>query len=225
MRCTDEDHRSVFADRSTRRPFSTTIDNPYLPNDSGNPAPSIEATTPDGLQRTTTEVTRDTKTIMGVDDCGRTTTPSASTARQPEDTFDWYAQDRDGSVWYLRRSHQGDSEDGTADTAGSFEGGVNGALPGIIMPAPSASRRSVPPGVREGCRRGHRRGAQPHRQRNHPTHRAAQRLAGLDELAARSLSRAAARRDPDGSAHEVADGLRMANGSVISRRRTRRFWR
>ena len=46
--------------------FSTRIDNPYLPLAPGTRTIS-EATTPDGLQRTTTEVTRDTKKIMGVD--------------------------------------------------------------------------------------------------------------------------------------------------------------
>jgi hypothetical protein len=50
-----------------------------------------------------------------------------------EDTFDWYAQDRDGNVWYFGEATK-KIEDGTADTTGSFEAGVNGALPGIIMP-------------------------------------------------------------------------------------------
>jgi len=51
-----------------------------------------------------------------------------------EDTFDWYAQDRDGNVWYFGEVTK-EYKDGSVDTAGSFEGGVNGALPGIIMPA------------------------------------------------------------------------------------------
>lgn len=52
-----------------------------------------------------------------------------------EDTFDWYAQDAEGNVWYLGED-TAEFEDGeVSTTAGSFEAGVDGALPGIIMPA------------------------------------------------------------------------------------------
>src|SRR5258708_12645662 len=60
--------------------FSATIDNPYLPMVPGTRT-IYEAHTPDGLQQTTTEVTRDTKTIASRP--RSSTTPSASTARQP----------------------------------------------------------------------------------------------------------------------------------------------
>ena len=52
-----------------------------------------------------------------------------------EDTFDWYAQDRDGTVWYMGED-TAEFEDGKLTTkSGSFEAGVDGALPGVIMPA------------------------------------------------------------------------------------------
>ena len=52
-----------------------------------------------------------------------------------EDTFDWYAQDDDGTVWYLGED-TAEFEDGRVSTReGSFEAGVNGAQPGVIMPA------------------------------------------------------------------------------------------
>jgi hypothetical protein len=52
-----------------------------------------------------------------------------------EDTFDWYAQDQAGNVWYFGED-TAEFEDGViTTTAGSFEAGVDGALPGIIMPA------------------------------------------------------------------------------------------
>ena len=52
-----------------------------------------------------------------------------------EDTFDWYAQDDDGNVWYLGED-TAEFEDGEVATrAGSFEAGVDGALPGSSMPA------------------------------------------------------------------------------------------
>lgn len=51
-----------------------------------------------------------------------------------EDTFDWYAQDAAGNVWYLGEE-TAEFEDGKPTTReGSFEAGVDGALPGVIMP-------------------------------------------------------------------------------------------
>ena len=52
-----------------------------------------------------------------------------------EVTDDWYAQDREGNVWYLGE-HVTNYEKGKAtDHTGSFEAGVDGAQPGIAMPA------------------------------------------------------------------------------------------
>jgi hypothetical protein len=52
-----------------------------------------------------------------------------------EDTFDWYAQDKVGNIWYLGEN-TAEFENGKLMTrGGSFEAGVDGALPGIIMPA------------------------------------------------------------------------------------------
>jgi len=111
--------------------FTTKIDNPYFPLTPGTRT-IYEATTQDGLQRTTTEVTRDTKNIMGVDTV--VVHDTVTIDNEPfEDTLDWYAQDRDGNVWYFGEATK-EFKDGSADTAGSFEGGVNGALPGVIMP-------------------------------------------------------------------------------------------
>ena len=51
-----------------------------------------------------------------------------------EDTLDWYAQDDSGTVWYLGED-TAEFEDGrVASREGSFEAGVDGALPGVIMP-------------------------------------------------------------------------------------------
>jgi len=52
-----------------------------------------------------------------------------------EDTLDWYAQDADGTVWYLGED-TAEFEDGEVSTReGSFEAGVDGAHAGVIMPA------------------------------------------------------------------------------------------
>ena len=55
--------------------------------------------------------------------------------RVAEDTYDWYAQDKDGNVWYLGEDTTAYEEDGTTSKEGSWEYGVDGALPGIVMPA------------------------------------------------------------------------------------------
>ena len=51
-----------------------------------------------------------------------------------ENTTDWYGQDKHGNVWYFGEATKEFKDDGTVDTMGSFESGVNGALPGIVMP-------------------------------------------------------------------------------------------
>ena len=52
-----------------------------------------------------------------------------------EDTFDWYAQDAAGAIWYLGED-TAEFEDGEiVSRGGSFEAGVDGALPGIAVPA------------------------------------------------------------------------------------------
>jgi hypothetical protein len=51
-----------------------------------------------------------------------------------EDTHDWFAQDRDGNVWYLGEDTTS-YEDGTPSTEGSWEAGVDGAEAGLVMPA------------------------------------------------------------------------------------------
>jgi hypothetical protein len=53
--------------------------------------------------------------------------------RLVEDTFDWFAQDRAGNVWYLGEDTT-EYEDGRpVSKEGSGEAGVDGARPGIVM--------------------------------------------------------------------------------------------
>ena len=54
-----------------------------------------------------------------------------------EDTLDWYAQDKEGNVWYFGEN-TAEFEDGRPVTlAGTFTAGVNNDKPGIIMEANS----------------------------------------------------------------------------------------
>lgn len=111
--------------------FTTTIDNPYLPFTPGTRL-TYESDTPDGHEEIVVEVTRDAKTVMGV-----AVVVVHDTVRLDgeiiEDTFDWYAQHRDGSVWYFGEDTH-EFENGVAVNAnGAWEAGVDGAQPGIVM--------------------------------------------------------------------------------------------
>ncbi|ELR96509.1 hypothetical protein [Gloeocapsa sp. PCC 73106] len=84
-------------------------------------------------------VTYDTKNILGVE-----TIVVRDVAWDEgvlvEDTFDWYAQDTEGNVWYLGEiatNYEYDEEGNFIGTNndGSWEAGVNGALPGYLMKA------------------------------------------------------------------------------------------
>jgi hypothetical protein len=52
-----------------------------------------------------------------------------------EDTVDWYAQDAEGNVWYMGEDTAEFEEGKLKSKAGSWEAGVDGALPGIMVPA------------------------------------------------------------------------------------------
>jgi hypothetical protein len=111
--------------------FSTTIDNPYYPLVPGTRF-IYEGTTADGVERNVVEVTHDTKVVMGVSTRVVHDTVEVD-GKAEEETFDWYAQDSDGNVWYFGEDTRALGGP-TVDTSGSFTAGVDGALPGIIMP-------------------------------------------------------------------------------------------
>jgi hypothetical protein len=53
-----------------------------------------------------------------------------------EDTFDWYAQDKDGKVWYFGEdTRELDARGRVKTTEGSWEAGQHRARPGIVMTA------------------------------------------------------------------------------------------
>jgi hypothetical protein len=53
-----------------------------------------------------------------------------------ENTFDYFAQDRDGNVWYFGEDTEELDKNGrVVSTAGTWRAGVDGAQPGVIMEA------------------------------------------------------------------------------------------
>src|SRR4030095_1512740 len=60
--------------------------------------------------------------------------PTAAGARL-EKTFDWYAQDKQGNVWYLGEDTTAYLPNGKTDTSGSWQAGGRGAVARIVMEA------------------------------------------------------------------------------------------
>ncbi len=111
--------------------FVDGVDHPYLPLTPGS-SWVYEGVDDGETERVEIEVTDERRTVMGV---------SATVVRDTvyedgemvEDTYDWFAQDLDGNVWYLGEDSS-EFEDGElVGTEGSWEAGVDGALPGIVM--------------------------------------------------------------------------------------------
>jgi hypothetical protein len=113
--------------------FGGPVDNPYFPLVPGSRW-IYDGTQGNGTERTVVEVTRDTKAILGVTTVVVHDTVSTAGAVK-EDTFDWYAQDRKGNVWYFGEDTKEYESGVVINTEGSWEAGVDGAKAGIIMKA------------------------------------------------------------------------------------------
>ena len=114
--------------------FTTKIDNPYFPLVPGTRSIYREIDEEGKKLKVVVIVTRKTKKIAN----GITARVVRDTVTEDgaliEDTYDWYAQDSEANVWYMGEN-TAEFEDGKITTRkGSFEAGVDGALPGIIMP-------------------------------------------------------------------------------------------
>jgi hypothetical protein len=110
-----------------------TINNPYL---SFIPGTTFYFQGLKGLDRSTSivHVTNQTKQIAGVE----TTVVHDNgfiNGKLTEITTDWYAQDTAGNVWYFGEATAEILPNGTISHAGSWQAGVDGAQPGIVMQA------------------------------------------------------------------------------------------
>jgi hypothetical protein len=106
--------------------FVAGVDHPFLPLKVG--AKWVY----DGDEHVEVTVLPETKLILGV--------PATVVRDQvfvdgelAEDTLDWFAQDRDGNVWYFGEQTAEYENGKVSSTAGSWVGGVDGALPGIVL--------------------------------------------------------------------------------------------
>ena len=114
--------------------FVAEIDNPYWPMSPGSTWVYRETDAEGAVQRVEVTVTDRTKTILGI---AATVVHDVVTedGELIEDTFDWYAQDTAGNVWYLGETTKEFENGKVSTTNGSWEAGVDGAQAGIIVPA------------------------------------------------------------------------------------------
>ena len=112
--------------------FGSPLANPYFPLEPGTR--SILRGVKDGVTQTErSTVTGRTKQILGVT-AAVVHDISLHHGRALEETFDWYAADNDGNVWYMGEdTKEFDANGHVISTEGSWEAGVDGAVPGIIM--------------------------------------------------------------------------------------------
>ena len=113
--------------------FVATIDNPLFPLPPGKTF-VYEGDTAKGHEHDEFFVTHNTKVIMGVT-CVEVHDTVQLAGDLTEDTLDWFAQDRDGNVWYFGENSRQLERGLFLGVEGSWIGGVDGAQPGIVMKA------------------------------------------------------------------------------------------
>jgi len=114
--------------------FSAKVDNPYYPLTPGTTyryrgvkdgRPTLDSYA----------VSHETKNIEGAP-CVAVKDNLYEAGKLEEQTSDWYTQDNGGNVWYFGEATRELNRQGkTTTTEGSWQAGVNGARPGIFMPA------------------------------------------------------------------------------------------
>jgi hypothetical protein len=123
----------TYAPKIDPADFVAKVDNRYLPFKPGTRIhfAGVRGTTP---QTDDELVMHRTKTILGIK-CTVVRDTVSEHGRAVERTFDWYAQDKQGNVWYMGEDSLERHNGHFVRASDSWESGVNGAQPGILMPA------------------------------------------------------------------------------------------
>ena len=121
--------------------FAGPVDNPWFPLTPGTTL--VYRGTKDGEpSRDVVTVTHATTVIAGVR-CIVVHDRLYLRGRLHERTTDWYTQDKQGNVWYFgEETAELDKKGRVTSTEGSWQAGVDGAVPGIFMPADPKVGRS-----------------------------------------------------------------------------------
>jgi len=135
--CSGDDPSGSNYDPVIPTEWSSIVLNPYFQMIPGNRW-EYRGDTDEGEETVIVEVLDETRQIQGV---------VATVVRDrvyldgelTEDTYDWFAQDETGNVWYLGEDSKEIENGEVVSTEGSWEWGVDDALPGIIMWADPAA--------------------------------------------------------------------------------------
>lgn len=123
----------IYAPQIAPEDFVSKISNKYLTLTPGKKF-VYEGKTEEGIERTEVYVTNEKKKVLGV---------NTIVVRDKvwlndeliEDTKDWYAQDKYGNVWYFGEDSKEIVDGKVVSAKGSWQAGIDGALPGIVMKA------------------------------------------------------------------------------------------
>ena len=112
--------------------FQMSVDNRFYPL---VPGTVLRYTENDRGEVSEVEVTvlPETRMIMGVN-CVVVHDVVRKYGKVAEDTYDWLARHKDGTVWYFGEDTKETSAGGLVSTSGSWEAGINRGQPGILMP-------------------------------------------------------------------------------------------
>lgn len=111
--------------------FVSVIDNPFLPLSVGSTF-TYTGVTEDGEEKVDVEVLAETKVIMGIT-CTVVRDRAYLDGEIIEDTYDWFAQDKDENVWYFGEAVDNYVNGVIDNNDGSWMAGIDGAEPGIVM--------------------------------------------------------------------------------------------
>ncbi len=113
--------------------FTHVVRNPYFPLVPGTTAVFLEQF---GREKRENKiaVTGETKTVMGVK-CVVVRDTVTLDGVLKEDARTYFAQDKQGTVWFFGEAAKEFLTFGRVSAEGSWEAGVQGAQPGIVMPA------------------------------------------------------------------------------------------
>ena len=113
--------------------FVNKIDNQYYSLTPGTTL-TYQSETEAGIERNEVIITDTTREVLGV-----TTIVVWDRVwlndELIEETYDWYAQDKEGNVWYFGEDSKEYENGNVVSTEGSWEAGIDGAKPGVIMKA------------------------------------------------------------------------------------------
>lgn len=111
--------------------FVSVVDNPYFPLPAGR---KLRYQQKGGDEALLVEVLSQTKTILDIATTAVRETHTVA-GQVVEISENWFAQDRDGNVWYFGEATQTYENGHPTNSDGSWEAGKNDAAPGFIMKA------------------------------------------------------------------------------------------